>query len=84
MTRSSIGTNIAAATTITGESRTIMSWGPYRLCEIFPEALVEAAARTSPISMDPESPMKIRAGWKLWGRNPMSAPARTAVTSAGG
>ena len=37
---------------------------------------------TSPISIDPESPMKSLAGWKLWGRNPAQAPARAALSRA--
>jgi hypothetical protein len=48
-----------------------------------PVALTAAADSMSPTSMDPESPMKIRAGLKLCGRKPRHAPASTAVTSAG-
>ena len=32
--------------------------------------------------MLPESPMKIRAGWKLYGRNPTAAPAAMAEINA--
>ena len=35
------------------------------------------------MSMEPESPMKIRAGLKLCGRNPRHAPASTTASSAG-
>ncbi len=36
-----------------------------------------------PISIEPESPMKMRAGEKLCGRNPTHAPASTADSSVG-
>ena len=48
-----------------------------------PVAVTAAAASMRPTSIDPESPMKIRAGLKLCGRNPRQAPARTAVISGG-
>ncbi len=35
------------------------------------------------MSMDPGVPMKIRAGWKLCGRNPRHMPTRIAEASAG-
>ena len=47
-------------------------------------AVVVAAASIRPTSMEPESPMKIRAGWKLCGRNPRQAPANTTEITAGG
>ena len=50
---------------------------------IRPDALVVAAASISPMSIEPESPMKIRAGLKLCGRNPRHAPASTTASSAG-
>ena len=37
-------------------------------------AAVDAAASIRPISIEPESPMKIRARWKLCGRKPRHAP----------
>ena len=40
------------------------------------------AEKTRPISIEPLSPMKIRAGWKLWTRNPTHAPASAALSSA--
>ena len=46
--------------------------------------MVDAAASISPISIEPESPMKIRALWKLWGRKPRQAPASTTEITAGG
>ncbi|CFR92116.1 Uncharacterised protein [Mycobacterium tuberculosis] len=46
--------------------------------------MVEAAASIRPISIDPESPMKILARWKLCGRKPRQAPARTTEITAGG
>ena len=41
------------------------------------------AASVSPMSIEPESPMKMRAGEKLCGRKPRHAPASTAVSSEG-
>jgi len=40
------------------------------------------AAEMRPSCMDPESPMKIVAGWKLWGRKPTQMPTRAATTVA--
>ena len=37
---------------------------------------------TTPISIEPLSPMKIRAGWKLWTRKPAQAPANAADSRA--
>ena len=48
-----------------------------------PDAVVVAAASISPMSIEPESPMKIRAGLKLCGRKPRHAPASTTASSAG-
>ncbi len=48
-----------------------------------PDELVVAAASSSPMSIEPESPMKIRAGLKLCGRKPRQAPASTAAMRAG-
>jgi hypothetical protein len=81
---SSAGTKTTAATNRNGESSAKTSRAPYALCEIGPAAVVAAAASIRPISIDPESPMKIRAGWKLCGRNPRQAPARTTDITAGG
>ena len=39
-------------------------------------------ASTRPISIEPESPMKIRAGKKLCGRNPAHAPPSAAHSRA--
>jgi hypothetical protein len=47
------------------------------------DAVTADAARVRPISIEPESPMKIRAGEKLCGRKPRQAPASTAVSSDG-
>ena len=49
-----------------------------------PAAVVEAAASISPISIEPESPMKIFARYQLCGRKPRQAPARTTEMTAGG
>src|SRR6202012_2062217 len=46
--------------------------------------VVDAAASISPISIEPESPMKILAGWKLCGKKPRQAPASTTEMTAGG
>ena len=37
-----------------------------------------------PSSIEPASPMKIFAGWKFHGRNPMQTPAVIAESSAAG
>ena len=41
-----------------------------------PVSEIVAAANNRPSSIDPESPMKIRAGLKLWGRNPAQNPIK--------
>ena len=48
-----------------------------------PVRLVTDAASMRPMSIDPLSPMKMRAGLKLWGRKPRHAPASTAAISVG-
>ena len=48
-----------------------------------PVAVTAAAESIRPTSIEPESPMKMRAGLKLCGRKPRQAPASTAVISAG-
>ena len=48
-----------------------------------PVAVIAAAESIRPTSIEPESPMKIRAGLKLCGRKPRQAPTSTAVISAG-
>lgn len=45
---------------------------------------IAEAASTSPISIDPESPMKIRAGCMLCGRKPRHMPIRIAANSVAG
>src|SRR5882757_2193981 len=57
---------------------------PHETCEIGPAAVVDAAASISPISIEPESPMKMRAGSKLCGKKPRHAPASTTEITAGG
>ena len=44
--------------------------------------VIALAESTSPISIEPLSPMKSRAGLKLWGRNPTQAPPSIALRSA--
>ncbi|SKY07593.1 Uncharacterised protein [Mycobacteroides abscessus subsp. abscessus] len=73
-----------AATRIRGESSVNTSAGPYAFTAIRPDALVDAAASIKPMSIAPESPMKILAGEKLCGRNPRQAPASATEISAGG
>ena len=48
----------------------------------WPVRLIDEQASTKPMSIEPESPMNIRAGKKLCGSTPMQAPARAAVSSA--
>ncbi|CPU65504.1 Uncharacterised protein [Mycobacteroides abscessus] len=45
-----------------------------------PVTTIAAAENTRPRTIEPESPMKIRAGWKLCGRNPTQMPTRAAMT----
>ena len=49
---------------------------------IWPVTMIAAAASTNPSSIEPESPMKMRAGYRLCGRNPTHAPTSAARTSA--
>ena len=87
ISRSSSGTKTTAASTTTGAnraSRSVPAPEPVSpSMKIRPDSLVVAAASISPISIEPESPMKIRAGLKLCGRKPRQAPASTAASSAG-
>ena len=84
MIRSSSGTNSTAATTTSGESSAIASLPLNCGYGTRPDADVVAPASIRPIIIDPESPMKILAGWKLYGRKPRHAPASVAAISAGG
>lgn len=47
----------------------------------WPVTTIAALAMTRPMSIEPESPMKIRAGKKLCGRKPMHAPTSAATTT---
>ena len=38
-------------------------------------------ASRNPSSIEPESPMNIRARWMLWGRNPTQTPTSATVSS---
>lgn len=49
-----------------------------------PVTEIAPAASTRPISIEPESPMKIRAGCMLCGRNPRHMPIRITVNSVAG
>ena len=49
-----------------------------------PVRLIEEQESTNPSSIEPESPMNIRAGKKLCGRTPMQAPAERGHSSAAG
>src|SRR5699024_10835045 len=82
--RSSSGTDTAAMTTMTGDISARTSAVPYIDGEIRPEAETDAPASIRPMSMAPESPMKMRAGSKLCGRKPRQAPSRQAEIIAGG
>ena len=50
---------------------------------MLPVTLIAAPAITRPISIDPASPMKMCAGWKLCGRKPMHTPTITASITDG-
>ena len=54
----------------------LSTWG-----SMLPVRLMVEAASSRPSSSAPESPMKIRAGCRLCGRNPRQAPIVAAVTS---
>jgi len=58
-------------------------WGPLTN-DVARSTIDDAAASIRPMSIAPESPMKIRAGWKLCGRKPRHAPATRAAISVGG
>ena len=45
---------------------------------IWPVTMIAAAAIVRPSTMDPESPIKMRAGCMLCGRKPIHAPTSTA------
>ena len=79
-----MGTLSAAMTTMIGDISASASAVPYIDGEIRPDADTDAPASMRPMSMAPESPMKMRAGSKLCGRKPMHAPSRQAEIIAGG
>lgn len=57
---------------------------PSRSGSTWPVMEMALAASTRPMSIEPESPMKIRAGCMLWGRNPRHIPMRMAANSVAG
>ena len=54
---------------------------PEKLRSVRPPTTMVDAAMRRPSSSAPPSPMKIFAGWMLWGRNPMHAPSTTMAMS---
>ena len=50
---------------------------------IWPVSVIAEAARSSPRNIAPESPINIRAGWKLCGKKPIHIPITTAVIKEG-
>ena len=48
----------------------------------WPESVTALADSTNPISIEPLSPMKSRAGWKLWTRKPAQTPASRMLSKA--
>ena len=48
-----------------------------------PVKVIADAASISPKNIDPESPINMRAGWELWGKNPRHTPIAIAVISDG-
>ena len=62
---------IGTASTSSGRKRTTVD-------AVFRSPATETEASVKPSTSAPESPMKMRAGKKLWRRNPMHAPATTA------
>ena len=67
---------IGTASTSSGSSSTTVD-------AVFSRPWIETAARMNPRQSAPESPMKIRAGKKLWRRKPRHAPATIAERIAG-
>ena len=67
---------IGTASTSSGRKRTTVD-------AVFNRPCTETAASRNPSASAPESPMKIRAGKKLWRRKPMHAPATIAERMAG-
>ena len=54
---------------------------PEKGWSVLPPTAIVAVAISRPSSSAPASPMKIRAGWTLWGRNPRQAPSVAAATT---
>ena len=44
--------------------------------------MIVTVAKTNPMKSEPASPKKMRAGLKLYGRNPSAEPASAIITSA--
>jgi hypothetical protein len=84
MTRSMNGMKSTAIGTSSGRVSGSRVAAESKVCgSIWPVAVTAAADSMSPTSIEPESPMKMRAGLKLCGRKPRHAPASTAVMIAG-
>src|SRR4051794_5691092 len=73
-----IATGISSGSNAGRKSAALTALGSTR-----PVRLTVAAASINPSSIDPESPMKTRAGLKLCGKKPMQAPVKAAVSSVG-
>jgi hypothetical protein len=67
---------IGTASTSSGSSSTTVD-------AVFSSPCTDTAPSRKPSASAPESPMKIRAGKKLWRRKPMQAPATIAESIAG-
>src|SRR3954463_1647259 len=55
---------------------------PLNSASVLPPTLIVDAAINRPSKSAPQSPMKMRAGWKLYGRNPRQMPS--AITASSG
>ena len=66
----------------TGISRA--NWSPAWGWVVRPMPVMVAPASRVPSSIEPVSPMKMRAGLKLWGRNPTQIPNSRALSSGAG
>ncbi len=66
---------IGTASTSSGKNRATVA-------AVFSSPSTETAASEKPSSIAPESPMKMRAGKKLWRRKPRVAPKTIAVKAA--
>lgn len=76
--KSSTGSSRIDAGTISGKTVAATGFALTSAPLTVPVTEIIAAARSRPSRSAPESPMKIRASWKLCGRKPKQQPTRAA------